>query len=118
MSSQDKLPESMRDPLPDNVTEVFNDGQQAYYKVKMDFSNTFTETTVPLDDPDFLNFIENRENNLIPNTITFRTNEPPAEIIRIAGDGRIYWREREVETDQDFRNAMLDLRDCLCRSIQ
>lgn len=27
--------------LPDNVTEVWNDGQSAYYKVRMDFSNTF-----------------------------------------------------------------------------
>ncbi len=30
------------------------------------------------------------------------------EIIRIEGDGRIFWRKREVETDDDFRAAMLD----------
>ena len=29
--------------LPDNVTEVFNDGTQAYYKVKMDFDNVFID---------------------------------------------------------------------------
>lgn len=27
--------------LPDNVTEVFNDGTQAYYKVKMNFKDLF-----------------------------------------------------------------------------
>ena len=27
--------------LPSNVTEVFNDGQQAYYKVRMNFNKTF-----------------------------------------------------------------------------
>ena len=31
--------------LPDNVTEVFNDGKQAYYKVNIDFSNTFNQDT-------------------------------------------------------------------------
>jgi len=31
------------------------------------------------------------------------------EIIRIASDGRIFWREREVETDTEFRLAMLEL---------
>ena len=29
--------------LPDNVTEVFNNGKEAYYKVKMDFSKTFCD---------------------------------------------------------------------------
>ena len=31
------------------------------------------------------------------------------EVIRIAADGRLYWRGREVVTDADFRAAMLDL---------
>ena len=35
---------SYKTDFPDNVTEVFNDGQQAYYKVKMDFSQTFTNS--------------------------------------------------------------------------
>lgn len=35
------------------------------------------------------------------------------EIIRIADDGRIYWKGREVETDDDFRSAMLDLKKAL-----
>lgn len=35
------------------------------------------------------------------------------EIIRIAHDGRLYWHGREVETDADFRGALLDL----CRTL-
>lgn len=35
------------------------------------------------------------------------------EIIRIAPDGRVFWKQREVETDDDFRNAMLDLAKAL-----
>ena len=35
------------------------------------------------------------------------------EIIRIAPDGRLFWKQREVETDEDFRNAMLDLANAL-----
>lgn len=31
------------------------------------------------------------------------------EIIRIAQDGRIFWHGREVETDDDFRGAMMEL---------
>jgi hypothetical protein len=36
-------------------------------------------------------------------------NEPA--VIRIDWEGRIFWREREVESDDDFRSAMLELRD-------
>lgn len=35
------------------------------------------------------------------------------EIIRIAPDGRVFWRQREVETDDDFRKAMLDLANAI-----
>lgn len=31
------------------------------------------------------------------------------EVIRIGPDGRIYWFGREVETDDDFRSAMMEL---------
>lgn len=31
------------------------------------------------------------------------------EIVRIEADGRIFWRGREVETDDHFRAAMLDM---------
>jgi len=33
----------------------------------------------------------------------------PQEIIRIQYDGRLFWKGREVETDEDFRAAMMDL---------
>jgi hypothetical protein len=35
--------------------------------------------------------------------------EPTIEVIRIGPDGRLFWRGREVETDDDFRGAMMDL---------
>lgn len=30
------------------------------------------------------------------------------EIVRIAQDGRIFWRQREVETDKQFRDTMME----------
>ena len=39
------------------------------------------------------------------------------EIIRIGPDGRIFWRGREVETDDDFRGAMMDLAAVLAGSV-
>lgn len=40
-------------------------------------------------------------------------NKDSTEIIRIAADGRVFWKQREVETDDDFRSAMLDLAEAL-----
>ena len=39
----------------------------------------------------------------------------PVEIIRIAADGALFWRGREVHTDSCFRAAMLDLAESLRR---
>ena len=47
-----------------------------------------------------------------PDTIRCVDKEQ-TEVMRIAADGRIFWRGREVETDDDFRAAMLELRDAL-----
>lgn len=48
--------------------------------------------------------------------IIFRVQEnQPEEIIRISSDGNIYWRGRLIEADQDFKDAMLDLRDQLMK---
>ena len=44
-------------------------------------------------------------------TMFFKENK---EIVRIAHDGRIFWNGREVESDDDFRAAMLDLVGALC----
>ena len=35
--------------------------------------------------------------------------EPTIAVISIGPDGRLFWRGREVETDDDFRGAMMDL---------
>ena len=34
------------------------------------------------------------------------------EVIRIAHDGNVYWRGRLVESDDEFKRAMLDLAEC------
>ena len=44
-------------------------------------------------------------------TIFFRASK---EVVRIANDGRIFWNGREVESDDDFRAAMMDLVGALC----
>lgn len=41
--------------------------------------------------------------------ILYIANENHKEVIRIANDGRIFWHGREVETDDDFRSAMMEL---------
>lgn len=51
------------------------------------------------------------------NTISFRINEPnPQEIIRIGPDGNIYWKGRQVESDSEFKEAMLDLKDAMIKA--
>lgn len=43
---------------------------------------------------------------------TLRINDANGDaIIRIASNGAIFWNGREVETDTDFKAAMLELRD-------
>lgn len=37
------------------------------------------------------------------------SNSERKEVIRIDPEGRIFWKGREVETDEDFRAAMLEL---------
>lgn len=44
-------------------------------------------------------------------TTFFKANK---EIVRIDHTGRIFWNGREVESDADFRAAMLDLVGALC----
>ena len=47
-------------------------------------------------------------------TYTFKEqSDNTSEIVRIAPDGRIYWNWREIETDDEFRSAMLELSKCL-----
>ena len=43
--------------------------------------------------------------------------EANTEVIRIGPDGRLFWRGREVETDDDFRGAMMDLAAALRQNM-
>ena len=43
----------------------------------------------------------------------FRQDDEPKEVIRIASDGNVYWNGRLVESDEEFKSAMLDLRNCM-----
>ena len=45
--------------------------------------------------------------SIIPSLLTF--NNPTQEVIRIDKDGRIFWLGREVTTDDEFRQTMLEL---------
>ena len=36
-------------------------------------------------------------------------NSESEKVIRIAKDGRLFWHQREAETDDDFRAAMMEL---------
>ena len=42
------------------------------------------------------------------NSLTFLSSQN-VEVIRIEPDGRLFWHQREVKTDDDFRAAMIDL---------
>jgi hypothetical protein len=59
-----------------------------------------------------------QENNYLvptsiePNIITIN-NTATTEVLRIDPEGRIFWKQREVETDDEFRAAMLELRNAL-----
>ena len=41
--------------------------------------------------------------------ILFARSNNMQEVIRIAHDGNVYWRGRLVESDDEFKQAMLDL---------
>lgn len=43
--------------------------------------------------------------NLSPNGV---------EVLRIEPDGRLFWKGREVESDDELRSAMLDIKAALC----
>lgn len=43
--------------------------------------------------------------------IGFETNNGAREILRLYPDGKILWNGREVKGDEDFRAAMIDVRD-------
>ena len=44
-------------------------------------------------------------------------NQEQIEVLRIAPDGRIFLKQREVDTDDEFRAAMLELKDALVKNM-
>ena len=44
-----------------------------------------------------------------PGNILEIRKDANTEVIRIGPKGHLFWRGREVETDDDFRGAMMDL---------
>jgi hypothetical protein len=52
----------------------------------------------------------------VPPIIMIRKQDS-SEVLRIDNEGRIFWKQREVETDDDFRSAMLELKDVLIRGM-
>jgi hypothetical protein len=44
---------------------------------------------------------------------SFVINAPSKEVIKITNEGAIFWNGCEIETDYEFRQAMLELKKCL-----
>jgi len=52
-----------------------------------------------------------------PHILEIRTHEGK-EIIKITHEGKLFWNEREVETDQEYRDAMMYIGKRLSGMIQ
>src|SRR3990167_6593206 len=55
--------------------------------------------------------MENEKGVPVKNYFKLRANS--GENFQITPDGRIFWKQREVETDDEFRVAMVELKDAL-----
>jgi hypothetical protein len=49
----------------------------------------------------------------IPDADIINVKSEGKEVVRIANDGNVYWHGRLVESDEDFKSAMLDLAEAL-----
>ena len=58
--------------------------------------------------PDSTPFNIGVKSSVIPDLITIHTPKHQ-EVVRIGPDGRIFWLGREVTTDEEFRQTMLEL---------
>lgn len=47
----------------------------------------------------------------ISNNILVLINKENKECVRIDEDGKIFWNEREVETDDEFKESMKELKN-------
>lgn len=48
-----------------------------------------------------------------PTHILLVTDHNKKEVFRVDETGKIFWREREIETDSDFKNSMMELKNTL-----
>jgi hypothetical protein len=55
------------------------------------------------------------KNSELPSTITIN-NPKHQEVVRIDPQGRIFWLGREVTTDEEFRQTMLELHKALTKT--
>lgn len=53
--------------------------------------------------------------NLVPNTVFYSAGN--VEVFKIGSDGRLFWRGREVETDDDLRAAMREVNQLMCAMV-
>lgn len=52
----------------------------------------------------------------LPEVDTLKVYDNQAkEVVRITKEGRIFWRQREVETDDEFRSSMIEIRQALIK---
>lgn len=51
----------------------------------------------------------------VKSSIFVSFSEDGNEVFRIDGDGKIFWNKREVETDDELRAAMMELKDVFVR---
>lgn len=51
-----------------------------------------------------------------PDTLILRNQDK--EVIRVDPVGRVFWHGREVETDEDFRGAMMEMREYFMGRIE
>ena len=84
-------------------------------KMTLDTDNTLHGTwTIKDEDFNGQMFTVGMAVEIEPN-ITFSV--PQGEVLRIEKDGRIFWRGREVESDDEFRAALMDLHDMMVASM-
>ena len=94
--------------LPDNVTEVFNDGQQAYYKVKMNFKDLF-EGINQLDQIKQLHEANQNTNKFINKRITRENLIKDIDYYLQAGG---LFNPEQANHDR-VRDLLIDIRDYL-----
>lgn len=80
----------------------------------MQTAQALPDVTTTLVNPTLANQFAVTTSEIVePNTITVFTRNQETPVIKIDPDGRIFWNGREVESDDEFKGAMMDMRNCL-----